>query len=494
MGNLTRRALLLGTGAVIGAAGARYLSSANPVLSGTASLQPMGGETFLNDASGLSETRVHKHIMLSEDPGEALVTALRAELKAAQAEGRAVNIGAARHSMGGQAIPKDGHAITYDNAFLEPDTAAETFRVHAGTRWSQVITALDPIGFGPKVMQSNNDFGVASTYCVNAHGWPVPHGPMGHTVRSVEMVLPSGDLITASRSENSDLFNHAMGGYGLTGLITQMEVEMSPNLRLTPTYEEMQGRDYATAMMAAMEDDQVNMAYGRLNVDRARFFEDALLITYRPDADQADLPAAAGSGFVSKVSRHIFRNQLGNERVKRWRWGVETDIGPRVAGASTRNSLINEPVVTLDDRDPARTDILHEYFVAPERFPEFIAACQEVIPASYQELLNITLRYVAQDDQSWLSYAPTPRIAAVMLFSQEMTRRGEADMARMTRDLIERVMAIGGSYYLPYRLHATQDQFTRCYPRAAAFVAKKREIDPDLRLRNALWDTYMDRL
>ncbi len=237
------------------------------------------------------------------------------------------------------------------------------------------------------------------------------------------------------------------------------------------------------------------MAYGRMNVDRARLFEDGLLITYRPDADQGNLSAAAGSGWVSKAARHIYRAQLGNERVKRLRWWTETDLGPMVGGGpSTRNSLINEPVVTLDDRDPTRTDILHEYFVAPDRFVDFVAACQDVIPASYQEFLNITLRYVAADRESWLSYAPVPRIAAVMSFSQEMTARAEADMARMTRDLIERVIAIGGTYYLPYRPHATQGQFQRAYPRAREFASEKRRIDPDLRFRNALWDRYLEAL
>lgn len=39
---------------------------------------------------------------------------------------------------------------------------------------------------------------------------------------------------------------------------------------------------------------------------------------------------------------------------------------------------------------------------------------------------NITLRWVAQDPVSMLSYAPDgPRIASVLLFSQEMTARAE---------------------------------------------------------------------
>ena len=197
---------------------------------------------------------------------------------------------------------------------------------------------------------------------------------------------------------------------------------------------------------------------------------------------------------MSYASRYLFRAQVESDRAKRFRWWTEAGIGPRIAGNATRNTLMNEPVVTLDDRDPLRTDILHEYFVAPSRFAEFVKACQEVIPASYQQLLNITLRYVNTDHDSVLAYATEPRIAAVLLFSQEKTVRGENDMARMTQALIDRVLNIGGTYYLPYRPHASLEQLSRGYPRAAAFAAKKREVDRDLLFRNQLWDGYFARL
>jgi hypothetical protein len=186
---------------------------------------------------------------------------------------------------------------------------------------------------------------------------------------------------------------------------------------------------------------------------------------------------------------------LGNETFKGFRWWNETSVGPALSsGEVTRNSLINEPVVTLDDRNPDRTDILHEYFVGFDAFEAFVAACREVIPASYQEFLNVTLRYVAQDDQSVLSFAKVPRIAAVMSFSQETTLRAEADMARMTHDLIDRIVAIGGAYYLPYRPHASLDQLTAAYAQAGEFAAAKRALDPGLLLRNNLWDNYLGRL
>lgn len=495
MRNWTRRAALLGGGAALGALAHRGFAPLQPTLAGVDLIGQSTPAGMMNDASLLSATPVHKHITLREDAGDVLVTAVRREMDAARAAGRPVNVSAARHSMGGQALPRGGHAITFDNDMMEPDTAKGTYRVHAGARWSEVIAALDPIGYSPKVMQSNNDFGVAATFCVNAHGWPAPLGPMGSTVRSIDLIMPDGTLLTCSRDQNAQVFNQTMGGYGLTGAIIALEVEMVKNERLTPTFDKMPAEAFGTTFIKALEDPTVTMAYGRLNVGRADFFREALMITYRPTADQQDLPPAPGSGFMSKIARHVYRAQLGNERMKSVRWWFETDLGTTLGGGdTTRNTVINEPVATLDDNDDTRTDILHEYFVPPDRFGDFLTLCRRVIPGSFQEFLNVTLRFVNTDAESWLAYAPSPRIAAVMSFSQEMTRRAEADMTRMTRDLVEGIIDIGGSYYLPYRPHPTVSQLERAYPRAAAFASAKRTIDPQLIFRNNLWDSYLEKV
>ena len=76
------------------------------------------------------------------------------------------------------------------------------------------------------------------------------------------MMLADGEVVTASRSENIDLFNLTMGGYGLTGAIIDLEVEMAPNRNLIPTFEELPSRDFGPAFVAAIEAGDVNMAYG----------------------------------------------------------------------------------------------------------------------------------------------------------------------------------------------------------------------------------------
>ena len=80
--------------------------------------------TILNDASRLSPTPVAKHITISKPGTDDLIARIRAELKEAAAAKRPVAVSVARHSMGGQSLPRDGTAISLDGGPLEMDTAA----------------------------------------------------------------------------------------------------------------------------------------------------------------------------------------------------------------------------------------------------------------------------------------------------------------------------------------------------------------------------------
>lgn len=445
----------------------------------------------MNDASRLNPTPLFRHWHVRT--GEAdFVAGLRRELKEAAANGRPVAIGAARHSMGGQSLVRNGVAMTFDVDQCELDSAAGTYRVHAGTRWHQVIAKLDPAGFSPAVMQSNADFGVGATFSVNAHGWPTPYGPFGSTVRSIRLMLADGSIVTCSPTENAELFALAMGGYGLIGVILDLEVEMERNMLLRPTFEAMPAAEFAGRFIAAANDPLVPMIYGRLNVERDSFFTEALLSTWRREPVPAGgFPPAERRGALTGISRQVYRVQVGREWGKSLRWFVERSLAPTLgSGISTRNSLMNEPVLNLENRDRQRTDILHEYFVSPDRFGDFLEGCRRIIPAASAEFLNVTLRHVKRDPTSVLSFATTDRIAAVMSFSQKVNPNGETDMIRVTEALIDLVGSIGGSFYLPYRLHARPDQLLKIYPEVPRFAERKRFYDPGLLFRNTMWNTY----
>lgn len=447
----------------------------------------------LSDASRLVQVPVQKHLIVESPPADDIVEALRRELKEAAAEKRPVAVSAARHSMGGQSLPRDGVAITLSNPQVEIDSAAKIARVSAGTRWRQVIKRLDKDGFSPAVMQSNSDFGVGSTFCVNAHGWPVPYGPFGSTVRAVRLMLHDGTVLRASREENAELFRLSMGGYGLFGIILDLEIAIVENALLKPTIVKMPAEDFADYFIKEANDPAVSMAYGRFEIARDTFFHEAVAVSYRAEpAPPGGLPAADDGGVMSFLSRKIYRAQIRSEWFKRQRWWLESSIMPSLSsGIATRNTLMAEPVANLAESNKRRTDVLHEYFLPPERLTSFIEACRRIIPPSKLEFLNVTLRYVAADKDSVLCFAPTPRIAATMSFSQRRRfRTDEDEMRRITGALIDAAHEAGGSFYLPYRLHASPEQLTKIYPETDNFVARKRFYDPDLVFRNLMWDEY----
>lgn len=186
-----------------------------PPRPGLSRYRPRRARQFLNDASQLCPTRVSAHLTIGDGSRAGVVDRIRAALAEARAAKRPFIASAARHSMGGQSLAKDGTVATLDQQWLEADRTRKVYRVAAGSRWSTVIARLDALGFSPVVMQSNNNFGVASTFAVNAHGWPVTFSGCGSTTRALTMILADGSLVTCSRTENADLFRHAMGGYGL---------------------------------------------------------------------------------------------------------------------------------------------------------------------------------------------------------------------------------------------------------------------------------------
>lgn len=479
---ITRRRAM--TGAMAAAPTAGLLGCGSPPAPPTPT-DPL----IIDDQSRLNATRVARTITVGAEH-DAGAEAVRGQIAAAAVAGQPLCIGGARHSMGGQSLPPShGFAATLAPVRCQIHPGGRTYTAPAGARWRDVIRQLDPHGLSPAVTQSNHDFTVGGAISVNAHGWAVPFGPVGATVQGFRLMLADGSVVTCSPDENADLFGLCIGGYGLFGVLLKADLIAAPNLLLDRTQTRLDAAGFAAAFRSAVHAPDVRMAYGRLSLHRAAFLKEAILVTHRPAADPPEaLPAARSSGAAVGFSRALFRGQTGSDAGKRRRWWAETRLAPGLAGAATRNSLLNLPVSSFAGADFGRTDILHEYFVPPDSLDGFLEACRRLIPASDQDLLNLTLRWIEADRRTALSFAPEPRIALVMLFSQTISAQAEADMRALTQSLIDAALAAGGSFYLPYRLHARTDQLKRAYPGLEAFVTAKRHWDPDLRFRNQMWD------
>ena len=453
----------------------------------------LGTHGMLDDASRLNATPV-RGVMFAESTAESTRDLLRPLLtRIARGADPPIAVCGVRHSMGGQSMLRGGWVLDMQRLNgIAVDLPSGVMRVGTGATWRDVIAVLNEAGLAPNVMQSNNDFTIGGSLSVNCHGWHTNSPPLASTVRSLRVLTAAGDIVTCGPQENTELFRHALGGYGLFCIVLEAEIAVVPNVLYEPTFFSVSTADYAKefAKRVYAAGSVVEMAYGRLSVDPDGLLEDAVIGTFSPVADTRGAVLPLTGALNPKLARAIYRNSAGSDKGKALRWRVEREIGPWLADKTSRNSILNEPVAVFANRDEATTDILHEYFVPQERLWDFVLQAKEIIRRSHADLLNVTVRDVRRDVRSVLAYARQDVFGLVMSFVQQRSADGEASMRAMTRELIDAVTSIGGSFYLPYRLHASAAQLRDAYPSWESAMRAKAEFDPLAVFRNGLYEAY----
>jgi len=436
---------------------------------------------YRDDVSRLNQTSIGEVVDVAPHLAQA-VTQLRPLLAEARRKHLKVSLSGARHSMGGHTLYPGALVLNMlPLADMELDPSTGILTVGAGCLWSQVLPYLDQRGRSVWIMQSDDNFSVGGSLSVNCHGWQPNRPPIASTVKAMTVMKADGSVLRCDREHNRELFSLILGGYGLFGIILQVELETVPNELYELETETLPASQYAAEYERKVGGDpSVGMAYGRLGVVPGRFLEEAILSLYRPAEPQpAQLPALKADK-EDWIKRLIFRGSVGSAFGKQLRWVLEKALGEHLAQKSmTRNQLENSDASFFMNRSRNQTDILHEYFLPPDKFPEMLERMREIIPKYRGDLLNVTVRQVLKDGDSFMDYARGERLALVLFFNQPMGADAEERMGAMTRELIDAALALGGTYYLPYRLAATQEQFERAYPMARRFFELKRKYDPE---------------
>ena len=445
---------------------------------------------YVDDVSRMNKTQVSEVWEVPAD-SQAAEQQLRELLRKAQAAGSRVSIAGARHSMGGHTIYPDGITINmspFDR--MELDEGKNILHVQAGAKWSEIIPYLDKRRRSIAVMQSNNSFTVGGSVSVNCHGWQYGRPPIASTVESFRLMKADGTIVRCSREENKQLFSLALGGYGLFGIILDVDLRVVPN-------EHLRLEQYIVPVDEALESFErkilerpgVSMVVARLNIGPDKLFQEVIISMFYPEPS-GDIPGLAELGSL-KLRRAVFRGSAESEYGKNLRWEAETKIQPFLTGKTfSRNQLLNESAEWYLNRSADSTDILHEYFIPRAAASGFLSELRKIIPKHGGDLLNVTVRDVNTDNETFLRYADQPMIAFVMFFNQSRTDAADSRMKIMTQEMIEAAIKHGGRYYLPYRLHATADQLHRAYPQAREFFDLKRRCDPHELFQNQFYVKY----
>lgn len=444
---------------------------------------------YTNDASGLNLTKVDTIIKVPNDQ-KAIEAQLKDIIGYCQKHNLKISIAGAKHSMGGHSIYPNGvllDMLPYKHMEYDPKTKILT--IGSGALWEDALQYLDKYQRSIPVMQAFSSFSVGGSISVNGHGWQKDSPPISSSVISFTLLTAAGEKMNCSRTENAELFRLVIGGYGLFGIILDVKLKTVDNIALRYKYVRLSPKNYLSHYKKQVgSNPDVNLVFGRLRISKKKFLEEATLNFF----EKAQTPAPPLTNQKStETQRLVFRGTVNSEYGKRLRWDLETGMNKMSRNeVYSRNELLNDHVSLIENKDPGSTDLLQEYFIPQRNFNQFIDDIRPILQNSRIDLLNITIRGVHKDNDSYLNYAREDVFGFVLLFNQKKTQPQEQAMKILTNRLLDAALKNQGTFYLPYRLHIYRNKMRKSYPQADDFFRLKRKYDPKELFNNKFYAHY----
>lgn len=399
------------------------------------------------------------------------------------------SIGGAKCSQGNQTRSK--HSVMLDlahlNRIVNLDQDQKFATVEAGCTWKKLIQFLNPYGLSVMSMQSFSDFSIGGSVSINAHGQNVGAPMVSNSIVSLDILLTDGSIVNTSKTENQDLFQAIVGGYGLVAIILQVTLLLVDDTSMISMCKRVKTKNYHAYFNNHILNNRIEFHSFRLSIDPKNLFEDGLAVTYFKTDRKCSLQLENENALVMKLSTHMIKS---SNWAKSMKMPAEEYMLSRQT-ISRNNFLSRATIHNLKSPNHSTIDFLQEYFIPVPMFELFLDSIKKVIKSSQVNLMNATVRFVTRTDSSLLSYCQANCFAIVLYMTTPDTESRIEKIRILTRQMIDMAISHHGRFYLPYQLFATREQMHTCYPEwVQSFRDIKRKYDPDECLVNQLYLTY----
>src|SRR5579885_3645615 len=165
-------------------------------------------------------------------------------------------------------------------------------------------------------------------------------------------------------------------------------------------------------------------------------------------------------------------------------WSDECERNKLLYETATPMANLYNPIIELD-----RTHILQEYFIPHDKFEDWLLFLKIYFKKEqfkYVSLLNITIRYLQEDDLTFLKYARTNMFAFVFYYRISRHNDSDIELEMINRTLVDKTLELSGTFYLPYRHHYSFEQLEKAYPQIQR-RSEERRVGKECRSR---WSPY----
>jgi FAD/FMN-containing dehydrogenase len=444
---------------------------------------PAGADAVVNDVTQLNPIHVREIVA---------PTTVEQVIAAVKSHDGPISIGGGRFSMGGQTATEGALHLDmrHFDRVLRFSKEGKEITVQSGITWRKLQEYIDPYGLSVQIMQSYTNFTVGGTLSVNAHGRYVGKGPIVLSVKSIRLVLANGDVVEATPAENSELFYGAIGGYGGLGVIVEVTLSLTDDTRVERKSVVMPLSEYRQYFTKNVRDN------GGVVFHNADLYPDAFDTVRATSYVVTDKPVTVADRlFPTNKSYALDRFAFSVD--SEWpegKWIREHILDPWVYRGSCvewRNYEASYDVRELEPGSRAKsTYVLQEYFVPVDQLEQFVHDMRAVLNGHRVNVINVSIRHAFRDPGTMLAWAKGEVFALVIYYKQGTADADKTAVYGWTRKLIDAALALHGTYYLPYQIIATKEQFRAAYPGAEKLFELKARVDPSNKFRNRLWDTY----
>ena len=460
--------------------------------------RPLG--TTVNDVhSQLNRTQVDAIVRPER------IEQLQAAVAQAWAQGNVIAVAGGRHAMGGQqfadkALLVDTRSL---NRVLDFDAERGVITVEGGIQWPQLLGHLNDTQqgrsrqWGIYQKQTGADrLSLAGALSCNAHGRGLNLKPIVEQVNAFDLLGPDGELRTCSRHTHADLFRLAIGGYGLFGIITRVELKLRPLVKVRRVVELGETDGIISRFDARIRDGYLYGDYQfATDATRDSFLRRGVFSCYQPVAPDTPLTEHTTRFEPEDWARLTFYSHTHKRRAFQVYSSRYLQTSGQIYWADSQLSAayVDGYHADLDRAVGAAvpgSEMITEIYVQRPQLSAFMEAARDVLRRRRANVIYGTVRLIERDEETFLAWARERFACVIFNLHIEHTPQKIEEAAAAFRDLIDLGIAHGGSYYLTYHRWARRDQVERCYPQMREFLALKRQHDPDERFQSTWYRHY----
>jgi FAD/FMN-containing dehydrogenase len=389
--------------------------------------------------------------------------------------------------MGGQQFCEGGIVVDCRllRRILSFDDEHGLIEVEAGIEWPALIEFLRSTRWSIIQKQTGADhLTLGGAVAANIHGRGLTLAPLVADIESLTVVDSQGQLVECSRTENSLLFRHVIGGYGMFGIVYSVRLRLTQRRLLRRLVRRVRSAE----LVATLEELIAKGAlYGdwqfAIDDSSGDFLDLGILSAYEP----VESDTAAPEGF-RKLNDADWRRLLLLAHIDKARgfaeyaqyyssthgqhyWSDTHQLSPYLDAYHTEIDAATGAGV-------CGSEMISELYVPRARLADFLAAARKHLRACRANVIYGTVRLIERDTETALAWARENWACIIFNLHVDHEPSAIARAQEAFRGLIDCALELQGSYYLTYHRWATRAQILAAHPALPEVLATKRRIDP----------------